>query len=273
MELAGESQLQDTQKNRVRCEYGQFPCIQSNTNIKLSSLSEPTSTSGSIFNHCCRCNEPGRYRPLLGNEGEIMCDVCYREIFALPEVIGEQDNSCNEEEECRICLEIGVMRGCCSQYYCQSCYYKSNRCPGCQRFASLTSIGRKGSVSSEHDPRKIFVGISWVITFGVCLIIGLTIWVIVWNEFTFPKTYFGRSCYGFFPLCDIKACIEVSVDELTYDMPSSYVKCSLSSTVYSIIGDACIYDHDLFQKSGKLLGYVEVQKDSIIQFTNYIVKL
>lgn len=254
MKIGDEDSSQNQRRSSQWCECGKLPCMNWD-GLDNSSLQDQTKILSKKLNECYHCNEAGTYRPLLGNEGEIMCDVCYREIFPLPEVIGEQGDSVNEEEECRICLEVGVFRSCCSQYYCQPCYYKSNRCPGCQRFASLTSIGATNEERShEPGPGRYYVGLSWFITFAVTLCAGILVGVLTWNELSFPETYFGRKCYGFFPSCDRKICVEVPVDQLNKDMPLTYKTCDLESTMYSIIGDACVYDNDLFQKSGELLG-------------------
>ena len=164
----------------------------------------------------------------------------------------------NEEEECRLCLEIGIIRRCCNQYYCQPCYYKSNKCPGCNSFASLTSIGKSNSALLEKDPKRFFVGASWIITLGISIIIGSLFVLIAVNEFTFPKTYFGLTCHGFFPLCNLKICIEMTETSLSQDMPLEYKECNFETSFYSIIGDACVFDQDLFQQSNGALGCVSI---------------
>ena len=37
----------------------------------------------------------------------------------------------SEHEECRVCLEPGLSRRCCNNYYCDSCYYKLPTCRSC----------------------------------------------------------------------------------------------------------------------------------------------
>ena len=98
------------------------------------------------------------------------------------------------EVECRMCLERGMLRQCCSSYYCHSCYYQAAQCPSCKAPAPLTGI----AAADKPDPGKLGVGISWaisillvVLTIAVCLLLYI-------NASTIPTTVWGHSCRGWF---------------------------------------------------------------------------
>ena len=181
-----------------------------------------------------------------------MCDMCYREIFPLPEIVNE-DESINEEEECRICLEQGIIRGCCDQYFCHFCYFKCGKCPGCNSPAALTGVSAIRHLG-ENDVSRLHVGMSWMISVNLTSFLVFVTIVALWNEFTFPVTYFGYTCRGFFPTCNMKVCIDVTDDEVLIGMPLQYRRCKLEYTTNSILGEACVFDEDLFERSKNKLG-------------------
>jgi len=237
------------------CSCGKFPCVHKNligdNEIGTSGTDEATKKSPDV-NICSKCDRLGKYRPLLGANGDIMCDLCYREVFPLPSKIDDNDEDENEEEECRICLEQGFVRRCCNQYYCHSCFYKSGSCPGCQSEAHLTGVGKK---SEDQNAGVLFIALSWAVS-ALCVMCAIVCGALAaWNELTFPTTVWGHSCYGWFSTCDLKVCTEVLEDQLANGFPSSYSSCVPASTVNSIIGDACVYDMEVYKQTGGVLGF------------------
>ena len=45
----------------------------------------------------------------------------------------------SDHEECRKCLDPGLKRRCCGNYYCDDCFYSTSQCPSCE-----TAVGRSG---------------------------------------------------------------------------------------------------------------------------------
>ena len=97
------------------------------------------------------------------------------------------------EVECRMCLECGVFRRCCSRYYCHQCYCKSGRCPGCDNAAPLTGIS---AADLKPDPGKLAVGIGWAISFLLVSITTLIVIITYFNISTTPTTVWGYTCNG-----------------------------------------------------------------------------
>jgi hypothetical protein len=88
--------------------------------------------------------------------------------------------------------------------------------------------------------------------------------VIVTNELTMPVGIYGNKCSSFFSRCDTKVCIDVSpsVSNYPYDslgILNDWRYCTLESTE-KLQASACIYDEQLYEGSGKGLGF-EVCED------------
>lgn len=81
-----------------------------------------------------------------------------------------------EEEECRICLDHGIYRWCCQNYFCDKCYYnKAMICPGC-------NIGVKVPEEEEVSCFRSNASTILVIIFGVavaCSAIVITVAMIL----------------------------------------------------------------------------------------------
>lgn len=234
------------------CSCGKFPCqhnfFEGDDDDKI--MDEVTRKSLEV-DTCSKCDVLGKYRPLLGANGDIMCDVCYREVFPLPSNIEEDNAGGNEEEECRICLEKGFVRRCCNQYYCHSCFYRSGSCPGCQSEARLTGVGKR---PEDENAGILYIALSWGVS-ALCAMCAITCGAFVaWNELTFPTTVWGHSCYGWFPTCDLKMCTEVLENQLVNGFPANYSPCVPNSTINSIIGDACVYDVEIYEQTEGVLG-------------------
>ena len=118
-------------------------------------------------NECSKCNsQHTKYRPLVGENGDFLCDPCYKFLFPATAMCVEADgrrpfsdrgrltkskysqkSEFPEEEECRICLHRGSFRRCCKKYYCHDCYNKTRRCPSCGK------PGHRIGITKELPPR------------------------------------------------------------------------------------------------------------------------
>ena len=255
---------------------------------------------------CMRCpmhrNRQGRFRPLIGNGGEFLCDACYQHDFPATAMLDEetadqssglhgmgkraytvlsngiadfaedirngisrtedipaspssQQHRYPSEVECRMCLERGVFRRCCSRYYCHQCYYKSGRCPGCGNAAPLTGIS---AADLKPDPGKLAVGIGWAIS---CLLVSITTLIVISTYFsisTTPTTVWGYACNGWLQRCDIEVCIDYGNEGHGHDyIPPAqpYQVCDRDTSVNQVVGSACVYDSEMYAWSNNLLGY------------------
>ena len=55
-------------------------------------------------------------------------------------------------EECRRCLEDGIFRRCCDNWYCNDCYYRIGECPSCG--ANTASAGAKKTAEDVKKMQK-----------------------------------------------------------------------------------------------------------------------
>ena len=275
-----------------------------------------------VLERCTRCpphrKRKGKFRPLIGNDGEFLCDPCYVAEFPATAFVDEnkvpngqrrasfveiggattswvrkgarritgkvrnkasdlwadamgetevpnnfEESSKNEngkfpsEIECRMCLEKGVFRRCCSAYYCHLCYYKSGTCPGCEKFVPLTGI----AADEKDHPGTAAITISWAISaFVVAITLGL-VFLFYWNISTSPTTVWGHSCRGFFATCDLSVCIDYDGGKgygkggLWIPTAEPYRVCDRESTTKQVVASACIYDNEMYVWSNKQMGY------------------
>ena len=255
---------------------------------------------------CTRCpihrNRQGRFRPLIGNGGEFLCDACYQHDFPATAMLDEETadqssglhtmgkraitalsngiadfaadirNGINRTEdvptspssqqlrypsevECRMCLECGVFRRCCSRYYCHQCYYKSGRCPGCDNAAPLTGIS---AADLKPDPGKLAVGIGWAISFLLVSITTLIVIITYFNISTTPTTVWGYTCNGWLQRCDLAVCIDYGKEGLGHDyIPPAqpYQVCNRDTSANQVVGSACVYNSEMYAWSNNLAGY------------------
>jgi len=220
---------------------------------------------------CQQCNDAEKkptFRPLVES---FLCDSCYKTLFPASAMCETEDTLLSklgngmmtairsrgkkgasaypEEEECHGCLEHGKFRRCCLKYYCRSCYYKSNACPGCN-----ASNYRSGVNVQSQRPTKMAVVATWLISISVLLIILTLIGMVVVNYITKPSTVWGHSCNGWFPTCEKPVCLDFWGGPAS-GMPTSYQFCTVNASVNKVIGNACIFDPELYRWSGKTLGF------------------
>ncbi len=186
-----------------------------------------------------------------------------------------------EEEECCSCLEHGIYRRCCEKYYCRKCYFNpNNACPGCKTPIHRTGV-TQGAAGSKIKPSQMAVLASWGISISVYLVIILFLFTTIANWSTKPVTVWGHSCHGWFPQCTEPVCIDfgpetgtetetetdattttsnndgVAVTGMNMNMniPSEYKYCAIDRTINKIVGNACIFDPELYKWSSRRLGF------------------
>jgi len=168
------------------------------------------------------------------------------------------------EVECRMCLEQGIFRRCCSNYYCHNCFYKSGSCPGCEEVVPLTGIA--AAEKNKYDPGKFAVGLSWSVSAFLVVATGVGLALFYWNSVTSPVTVWGHVCRGWFPVCDLDVCVDYDGgngnDDLGYGegmrgipVAQPYRVCDRSRTSNRVVGSACIYDEELYAWSEGTIGY------------------
>lgn len=89
---------------------------------------------------CKLCYEPNAIRRQCCRS--LFCDYCYVKLDFCPHCKAEtkaeaktgatfQVKVLSEHEECRRCLDPGLIRRCCGRYYCDNCYYSAPACRSC----------------------------------------------------------------------------------------------------------------------------------------------
>ena len=168
---------------------------------------EPTPING---NTCLLCVEPGATKRKCCNG--MYCNHCYTKNQKCPncQTATRQEKLTgatyqlkifSEHEECRICLEPGLVRKCCNNYYCDDCYYKSPSCRSCG--------SQIGHVGADHKPTffdKAFMTtnlIGWAITIFVALSVAIFFAIVVAAEVQTPVGLSDYKCYGFFRECGV----------------------------------------------------------------------
>ena len=276
---------------------------------RIAPIPNPTDSSDGkqeiddeVLERCTRCpphrKRRGVFRPLIGNDGEFLCDSCYQkefpatafleetnksswqrrgsniadkirngasdmvaDVFGKTKLPGHEDDRSNidfpSEVECRMCLDKGIFRRCCSSYYCHPCYYQRKSCPGCEQEVPLTGIAAK----REDHPGKLAVRLSWAVSTLITALTLIILFMYYWNEVTSPMTVMGHSCRGFFPRCELTVCIDFDggygYGEGGSWMPAAepYRICNRETTTNQVVASACIYDNEMYAWSNKLIGY------------------
>jgi len=160
------------------------------------------------------------------------------------------------EIECRSCLERGLYRRCCSEYYCHVCYHRQGQCPGCQADVPITGLARE-----KPDPGMIAVGISWAVSILLVFITFVGVALVYYNGSTTPTTVWGHSCRGWLQVCDLNVCLDYDGDdgygESGGSLPAAqpYKVCDRNTTTNQVVASACVFDTELYAWSNNLLGY------------------
>lgn len=243
--------------------------------------------TNSIQSICEQCSGSKHvsFRHLAGNNGSFMCDSCYRKLFpatamfeasqssgfmrntitaissAINRRVGNIMKHENEEEECHQCLEKGIFRKCCKKFYCRECFFRFSKCPGCHTPCYRSGVMEAMSFTAHHSPSVLAVISSWAISISLMVVILLIITMICLNlTVKKQKTVWNHTCRGWWwqEQCEIPVCIAVNSSasgELSNYFPSKYDKCQLNETKIHVLGNACIFDNELYRRSNKLLGF------------------
>lgn len=159
------------------------------------------------------------------------------------------------EIECRMCLERGFFRNCCESYYCHQCYFKSGRCPKCNKETPLTGLA---AALYREDPGRVAVGLSWLISTLIVVITVAAVALLCWNASTFPVTLSTNQCRGWLPTCNLAVCIEHNeYEESGLFLPATqpYKDCDRSTSAHQVIASGCVYDWEAYVWSNHSIGY------------------
>jgi hypothetical protein len=214
-----------------------------------------------VIKICKMCLEAGANKRICCNVN--YCDFCYTKNKLCPNcnAATRQEkqtgavfmiNVLSEHEECRACLDPGLKRRCCDNYYCDECYYGQPTCRFCN-----AEVGSK--VGNRFDIAKVIpILIGWGISIFIIAIIIVGIFLILTTEVMTPVGIFGYNCNGFFPTCDKSVCIDTSMPVANGVLPltplNTWVNCDLNSLA-KIQSSACIYDKQVYTETDGLLGY------------------
>ncbi|GFH60768.1 hypothetical protein CTEN210_17244 [Chaetoceros tenuissimus] len=219
---------------------------------------------------CQKCNDPSApstYRPLVN---EFLCRQCYKHYFpasALHDGEGsgilsnlggkvmkkleQRRDAFPEEEECRLCLERGKYRRCCKNYYCRDCFLKKSTCPGCN-----TIHHQSGVTVQVEEPSTLAVLTAFVSSILIFFIFAGLVVTMVINNVTKPETVWLHKCNGWFPTCNLPVCIDYgNIPSPMIGMPVHYEYCNISTSESFVIGDACVFDSELYRWSKEKLGF------------------
>lgn len=160
----------------------------------------------------------------------------------------------SEHEECRTCLDPGLLRRCCGNYYCDECFYSNPTCRSCQ-----TPINDQKHFAHINRAMWISIAFGWFTTFFLVFAILALILIVTLSEEQIPIGINDYHCYGFFRTCsDLTVCIDMNetVAQGISPLPSlsSYQYCTLNSTA-KLQSQACVFDNQLYTSTDQSLGY------------------
>lgn len=158
----------------------------------------------------------------------------------------------SEHEECRHCLEPGLKRRCCGNYYCDECYYSSLKCRSCAK--PVMTSGVLGV--SRAEAIAVFLG--WLTSIFFFVSVFAFFVTLAASEVQTPKSLSDFKCFGFFRKCDVPVCIGMNISVAMGNSPlpklSEWKNCELDSLA-KLQSKACVYDSELYALTDKLLGY------------------
>ena len=156
-----------------------------------------------------------------------------------------------EAEECLSCLEPGFFRDCCGAYYCNDCFFKNDMCPGCQ-----TPCAVRGFDYKIKEPGVAAIGIGWLVTHILTLAFVVLLIICCVDDFSRRTTLFGHPCYKFTERCDMRVCLEVNATgpPRLRDL-NDWQLCTQETSEVRARGTMCVFDEELYRRTGKQLGY------------------
>lgn len=171
----------------------------------------------------------------------------------------------SEFEECRICLNPGLKRRCCGNYYCDDCFNSQIKCRSCG-----TDIATKFETRVDRKTPFIPFVIGWIISTFIAMIMISLIIVISLSESVTPIGIFNFKCFGFYSKCDSFYCKNMNVSTALGLSPLPELllwdSCSLSS-VAKLESFGCVFDQQLYEATNQKLGYDICVKN----FTNNLI--
>lgn len=216
-----------------------------------------------LVKQCGICLEEGATKRICCNC--LFCDYCYTKNRLCPncKTPTRQEKMTgatfvvaahSDHEECRVCLEPGLKRRCCGNYYCDECYYNLPQCRSCE--APVSNLGYKKALWGKTSVVAVILG--WFFTIFVCMsLTGLVLTLSVSESLT-PVGISGFKCYGLFRTCDIKVCIDMPEDVASGAIPmpplTEWNYCDLNS-VAKLQSHGCIFDDQLYGLTDTHRGY------------------
>eukprot|EP00981_Chlorochromonas_danica_P008478 scaffold2205_cov183-Ochromonas_danica.AAC.3 len=214
---------------------------------------------------CMLCFEPGGVRRSCCRA--TFCDHCYVKNQKCPNCKTQtkqekltgatyQLKVFSEHEECRVCLDPGLLRRCCGNYYCDNCYYSAPLCRSCGTPVTTLEYEQKSVFADRAYCITVLIG--WAVTIFVTIVVTAFVAVVIAADVTTPVGINQYHCYGFFRTCDISVCVETTEAVAEGSAPlqaiSSWNRCNLSS-LYKLESKACIFDPNLYHQSQREMGY------------------
>jgi hypothetical protein len=175
--------------------------------LKVGVRSTPSSTAKIII--CSKCMEPTAMKRKCCNA--LYCDHCYTKTDSCPHCGVQTKQEAltgatyqvqvfSEHEECRCCLDPGILRKCCNNYYCDDCYYKVPNCRSCGDLVG--KVGKNNWLLGLSPATIMNALLGWAVTIFVVAIAIIMMGIIITVELRKPITIFNNKCYGFFRTCD-----------------------------------------------------------------------
>jgi hypothetical protein len=178
----------------------------------------------------------------------------------------------SEAEECRSCLDLGLKRRCCGNYYCDTCYcecfvhslhimlifFKIDKDATCKSCGA--SVGKKGLNSQFKNKASVpSVLLGWCASVFVALVLVAGVVTIIASEVQAPMGIYGNLCSSFFAQCNTPVCIDIdySIGNSPYNSLGplyDWRYCTLNSTV-KLQAMACVFDHELYVDTSTGLGF------------------
>ena len=163
--------------------------------------------------------------------------------------------------ECRLCLDPGQLRGCCGQYYCNKCFYKTEFCPGCDTsIKSLVMLSDDANDRTKNSYGYMEVGslfrgfVAKVLAYAVVL--GGPAGLAYGFLFYPSETLHGYQCTGFMPNCEVELC---SNFRSHLDGHGTYYYDKTGACDNGLPGECvcslgCVYDEHLYSRTRGALG-------------------
>jgi hypothetical protein len=176
----------------------------------VESPASPVRKSTSVQKVCMLCFEPGGIKRTCCRA--TYCDHCYVKNGACPNCKGQTKRekltgktyelkSFSEHEECRTCLDPGLLRRCCGNYYCDACFYAVPACRSCGALVADVNSDKRSVFNDRAYCISVCLG--WLLT--LFLILGITVFsaVVIAADAATPIGINDFHCYGFFRSCDV----------------------------------------------------------------------